>query len=110
MIKRSYITKNFSADNTARIETANKIIDEYLQAGYSLSLRQLYYQFVARGLLENSERSYKSLGSLISDARMAGLVAWDAIDGFLDLRRYAEKVEQEREAQGHILGLADSLG
>lgn len=57
----------------------NEIIKEYNQQGYELTLRQVYYQLVARGHIENSERSYKNLGNLISDARLAGLIDWYAI-------------------------------
>lgn len=62
------------------VETANKIIGEYQRSGYVLTLRQLYYQFVARDIIENSERSYKNLGSVITNARMAGLISWEAIE------------------------------
>ncbi len=70
----------FRAESLATIETANKIIDEYRGQGFSLTLRQLYYQFVARGLIENTERSYKNLGNLIAKARDAGLVSWTAVE------------------------------
>jgi hypothetical protein len=39
----------------------------------------LYYQLVARGFIENSDRSYKRLGDLVSNARLAGLIDWDMI-------------------------------
>ncbi len=78
MIQR-FIAKKFTKQSAAIIEIANAILGEYLSQGYDLSLRQLYYQFVARDILPNSERSYKMLGSVISDARMAGLIDWDAI-------------------------------
>lgn len=62
------------------IDTANAIIGEYSGDGYTLTLRQLYYQFVARGLIENSERSYKNLGNVVADGRMVGLIDWYAIE------------------------------
>src|SRR6185369_10539864 len=52
----------------------------YRRQGYRLSLRQLYYQLVARALIENSEKSYKNIGNLVSDARQAGLIDWDMIE------------------------------
>jgi hypothetical protein len=61
------------------VEQANTIIEEYTASGYDLTLRQLYYQFVARGLIENSVRSYKKLGVVVSDGRLAGLIDWEAI-------------------------------
>ena len=74
-----YILKNFRDKSLAMIEKAVDIIAEYAQMGYDLTLRQLYYQFVARDLIPNSQRSYQNLGNLINDARLAGIVDWDRI-------------------------------
>lgn len=76
----AYINKQFRKDTLAIIEMANQIIQEYQEQGFTLTLRQLYYQFVARALIENTERSYKRLGSIINDARMSGMIDWDAIE------------------------------
>jgi len=62
------------------IAQANKIINEYQAQGFNLTLRQLYYQFVARGLIANRVTEYKRLGSVINDARLAGEVDWEAIE------------------------------
>ena len=52
-----------------------------------LILRQLYYQLVARTIIENTHREYKRAGSILNDARLAGLVDWSAIeDRTRDLR------------------------
>jgi len=59
---------------------ANKIIAEYVAQGYQLTLRQLYYQFVARDLISNKQSEYKRLGCIINDARLAGLISWRAIE------------------------------
>jgi len=71
---------NFRIKNRAMIEIANDICNEYVAQGYILTLRQLYYQFVARGHIANSQKEYTNLGNLISDARLAGLIDWDAIE------------------------------
>jgi hypothetical protein len=63
----------------------NSIIEEYNSAGYSLTLRQVYYQLVARGIVPNNERSYKNVGQYISSGRLAGLIDWYAIE---DRTRY----------------------
>lgn len=76
----TYVERNFQDSSLATIAQANTIIKEYQAAGYSLTLRQLYYQFVARDLLENTHREYKRLGNVMNDARLAGLVDWDAIE------------------------------
>lgn len=79
-MKISYIDWTPKADSLRMVNTANAIIKEYSAAGYILTLRQLYYQFVSRDLIENTERSYKNLGKVIAKARMAGLISWNAIE------------------------------
>lgn len=79
MPRIQYVVKRFKSRSVAQIRAANEIIAEYKAAGFELTLRQLYYQFVARDLIPNTEKSYKNLGDLISDARLAGLIDWDAI-------------------------------
>lgn len=64
----------------AVVAHAVRIIDEYRAEGYVLTLRQLFYQFVARDLLPNSNRSYKRLGELVAKGRMAGYIDWDSIE------------------------------
>jgi hypothetical protein len=68
----------FRGDSLTRIAQIKLILEDY--PGQKLTARQLYYQFVARGWLENTERSYKNTTSLITDARYAGLVDWDVIE------------------------------
>ena len=80
MPKIEYINKRFRTDSLSLINKINEVIADYEAQGYSLTLRQVYYQMVARAIIENNERSYKNLGSLISDARLAGLVDWNAIE------------------------------
>jgi hypothetical protein len=62
------------------VEQANTIIDEYLDQGFKLMLRQLFYQFVARALLENQFTQYKRLGTIVRNARDGGLIDWAAIE------------------------------
>lgn len=83
-----YERKNFGADSLGVIAQANVIIAEYAKAKYKLTLRQLYYQFVSRDYIPNTMQSYKRLGSIINDARIAGKIDWDAIE---DRTRNLEK-------------------
>ena len=69
------------------IHHANEIIDEYQTQGLTLTLRQLYYQFIARGItdhkgvvLPNSQHTYSKIGNAISTGRMAGYIDWEAIE------------------------------
>lgn len=78
-MKIQYQTFNFRDNTVALIDQAEEIITEYMAEGYELTLRQLYYQFVARGIIANKDSEYKRLGSIINDARLAGLLDWKAI-------------------------------
>jgi hypothetical protein len=79
-VKQLFVDKKFGVAGLTLIDTVNGILDEYAAQGYDLSLRQLYYQLVARGHVENTVQSYKRIGGLVSDARLAGLVDWKMIN------------------------------
>lgn len=79
-MKQAYITKRFNAATAAVIDQANQIIDEYRDQGFILTLRQLYYQFVARDLIPNRQKEYKRLGNIVSDGRLAGMIDWSSIE------------------------------
>ncbi len=63
----------------AIVQIANEICADYARQGYDLTLRQLYYQFVARDLIPNNQKSYNSLGGYVDRARRAGLLDWNYI-------------------------------
>ena len=72
----------FKPATLALIGHANGIIGEYQALGFTLTLRQLFYQFVSRPALglANTFDNYKKLGRIVTDARRAGLIDWDAIE------------------------------
>lgn len=80
MPREQFEDYRFRPETLDIIDQANKIIGEYTSAGYVLTLRQLYYQFVARDLLPNSQQSYNNLGSVINKARLAGCIDWYALE------------------------------
>ena len=59
------------------IDRAVQIAETYAAGGDSLTLRQLYYRFVANGWIANRDSEYKRLGGIINDARYAGLFDWN---------------------------------
>jgi hypothetical protein len=79
MPKICYKNFNFRPATISIIRMANEIIAEYAQQGFDLTLRQLYYQFVSRDIIPNTQKDYKNLGSIINDARLAGLIDWETI-------------------------------
>jgi hypothetical protein len=70
----------FRPETREIMRQADEIATDYRGRGYNLSLRQLYYQFVARGLIPNSEKSYNRLGRIVNDARMVGIMDWAHIE------------------------------
>lgn len=79
MPKIQYKEINFQKKSLDLIGLVNQVVDEYSAQGYELTLRQAYYQLVARGYIPNNERSYKNIGNLINDGRLAGLIDWHSI-------------------------------
>lgn len=79
-MRQHYRNHRFKSEDLDRIILINRIIDDYSAMGLKLTLRQLYYQLVTKNEIPNAEASYKRLGDLLSNARMAGAVDWDAIE------------------------------
>lgn len=79
-MKQKFIDKKFNAEHLGLIKLANKIIAQYQADGYTMTLRQIYYQLVTRNAIKNTVQEYKRLGSIINDGRMAGLIDWSAIE------------------------------
>jgi hypothetical protein len=91
MPKIKYINKKFSKHHLDMIQKVNQVVNSYKRQGYNLTLRQVYYQFVARDWFDeryfdpkygstNNPKTYKKLGDIVNYGRMAGLIDWNAIE------------------------------
>lgn len=69
-----------SKANKERLALINEIIEEYKAEGYTLTLRQLYYQLVSRDVVANKQEEYTKLSKLLKEGRMSGVVDWSAIE------------------------------
>jgi hypothetical protein len=105
-MKRQFKSINFKPEKLGMIDDCNAIVRRYQAQGLRLTLRQLYYQLVTTNAITNAERSYKNLGNLVSDARLAGLgegimqYLIDYIDsGLID----ATTMEGPAELPGNVL-------
>jgi hypothetical protein len=79
-VREFYLNTNFRPESLALIDRIDSIMQEYVADGFVLTVRQLYYQLVARDIIPNTERSYKNTVRLVNEARLAGLLDWDAIE------------------------------
>lgn len=80
MPKIKYKDFNFQPATRVLIDRCNQIIADYEAQGFTLTLRQLYYQLVSRNVIRNKQTEYDRLGSIVNDARLAGLIDWHAIE------------------------------
>lgn len=101
-----YKAHKFRRSSRVLIDQASEIISEMASQGYTLTLRQLYYQFVRRNWIENKEAMYKRLGRLVSDAREAGEMDWFAIE---DRGRNAYSTPTEEDPSRVLMGIENGL-
>jgi hypothetical protein len=89
-MKETFIKKDFRAETLAIVDMCIEVLNNYASDGYDLTLRQLYYQMISRDLFpeswvdpvegtKNNQKNYTRLGSIVNDARLAGLMDWDVI-------------------------------
>lgn len=119
----TYVEKRFQGNTQAVVDNANAVLNEYADQNIVLTLRSLFYQFVARNLFpddrkwrwtgsrwardpngtKNAEPNYRWLSSIISDARLAGLVDWDHL---IDRTRHLADLEHFDSASDALTKLA----
>lgn len=79
-MKEKFIDHVFYKKSQEILSRVQVVLEEYAAQNYQLSLRQLFYQLVARGFYENSDKSYHNLGGLVDNARQAGLIDRDMVE------------------------------
>lgn len=90
MAKEKYSSPKFQRKTLELIGKLNEVIEYFKSIDvYPLTLRQLYYQAVSRGYIPNNDAEYKKITTAICDARMAGLIDWNAIE---DRTRYTRSL------------------
>lgn len=78
-MKEQFIDANFRPDTLALIDQVNRVLDQYRRLGYDLTVRQVYYQLVAKDLIPNNPKSYNRMKSIVSKGRKAGMIDWEMI-------------------------------
>lgn len=128
-MKTCYVPKKFSSTHTDVIEKTIHIVSSYKALGInSLTLRQIYYQFVGRDLFpdsrrwvydsvfrkwkkspdgtSNTQQNYKWLGGILSNAKLAGALSWDAIS---DLTRQLKSPPSWRDPSSILRACAEQF-
>lgn len=123
MPKVRYETWRPQTDSLVAVRHAIAICDDYQSQGYDLTLRQMYYRFVAQDLFpddrkwswtgarwvrdpdgtKNAEPNYKWLGDIVNKARLAGYMDWNHI---VDRTRNLESVTHWSNPADIIRGAA----
>jgi hypothetical protein len=102
MRERFAAPHSFRGDGLEIIERCADILEDYAQQGYTLTLRQIYYQLVSHDLFpddrrwsqipgtnrwvrdpngtKNADPNYKWLGDLVNKGRLFGILDWDLIE------------------------------
>jgi len=95
-------------DVRAVVDAAKEVLDEY-HAQLPLTLRQIFYRLVARGIINKDENSYKRLGDYMVKARRAHMIDMDVIrdDGFS--MSYINTFEDGDDVIGYYRRIANRL-
>lgn len=94
---------DFKEDTIQIIAKMNKILTEY---SGRVSVRQLYYRFVAADLIPNSQKSYNRIQNIITNARYAGMIDWDAIE---DRNREAKRPNEFESGASALAMLTENF-
>ncbi len=98
-MKKSYrANAGISKMNLPKLELINGILDNYRAQGLRLTLRQLYYQMVARDHIPNNMAEYKKIINLCTKGRMGGLIDWDSIEDRLRRPRLPYSADDPQDA------------
>lgn len=110
-MKERFVEQRFTRSSLETIAQAESILEEYRHKGFTMTLRQLYYQFVGRGIFEeNSQKQYKRLGDILNNARLAGLIDWSTmIDRTRHLRAFGGSESPDLEISGAASGYARNI-
>lgn len=79
-MKEAYVSQRFNKKSAHLITLCNDIVNSYIKKGLVMTIRQLYYQLVARGHIPNTVQSYENIQGLMNNARLAGLIDWEGIE------------------------------
>ena len=106
-MKQQFKEIAFRPDTLELIGTFNEVIADIQGQGVDrMTLRQLYYQLVSKNVIANTPKEYRKMAGILSDARYAGLVDWDAIE---DRGRRPTEWQEYDSAEAAVDDMASSF-
>lgn len=76
-----------------------RICEEYRRQGYTMTLRQLYYQLVARDIIPNHDKVYAKISAIKDDLVYSGRIDWNV---FEDRGRVPKQAYYEDDVAGAL--------
>jgi len=73
-------TKIWKADKFHLCAHIMAVAEQFMKDGYTMTLRQLYYQLVGKDLIPNHITVYKKLGKIKDDLLYSGMMDWSAFE------------------------------
>ena len=80
MPKICYREQSFYEKSLERLGWIENILEEYAHLGHRMTVRQVFYQAVARDLMPNTQATYNAIQTLLDNGRMTGRIDWEAIE------------------------------
>jgi hypothetical protein len=103
-IKHAYrVQRNFHGATKQLLDKILRTVETYQSQGYTLSLRQLYYQLVVQNVFSNELKNYAKLSELLGEARMTGLCDWDVIEDRIRVPRFPNEWENINDAMNTLI-------
>lgn len=90
-MKKCFEKKRFAGRNLDLITQVNDIISRIKKEKRRPTVKEIHRWLCGWTMMKDTRQDYKRLTKLISNARTAGLIDWDAIDG----RRQRNKDEEK---------------
>lgn len=94
--------KNWTGKKRKVFDNIQVIVEDFKSQGYRMTLRQLYYQLVSKDIIPNKQSEYAKLSTLLTEARLYGLIDWD----FIEDRIRVPKIHGQWQDIPHIVDSA----
>jgi hypothetical protein len=83
-MKEKFIDHKFQKKTWKKLNEAYKIVKEYQDQDLILTVRQIYYQLMRRGIIvvnkDDKGKEYNKIIDLLNKGRLTGLIDWDAFE------------------------------